>query len=55
MYTRDAHGLIVVYDVTQKASLAAARDIVKEVLDACSDAQEVVVALVGNKSDLTSH
>lgn len=52
MYTQDAHALIVVYDMTQSESLDAAQQYIEDVISVASDPSNIVVALVGNKSDL---
>jgi GTPase SAR1 family protein len=52
MYTQDAHALIVVYDLTHTESLDAAQQYIEDVISSTSDPSNIVIALVGNKSDL---
>lgn len=52
MYTHDAVGLIVVYDMTHSESLDIAIQCIEDVMNNSNDPQNLVVALVGNKSDL---
>lgn len=50
MYYRNANCAVVVYDITQSASLTRAKAWVKELQHQAND--NIVVALAGNKSDL---
>jgi Ras-related protein Rab-5C len=52
MYYRNAHCAVVVYDITQSASLEKARTWIRE-LQRQAD-PSIVIALCGNKSDLAT-
>lgn len=52
MYYRNAHCAVVVYDITQSASLEKARTWIRE-LQRQAD-PSIVIALCGNKSDLAA-
>ncbi|GMM33226.1 Rab family GTPase [Saccharomycopsis crataegensis] len=56
MYYRNAHCAIVVYDITRESSLAKAKNWVSELRKQNSNNanKNMVIALVGNKSDLES-
>lgn len=52
MYYRNANAALVVYDITQEASLERAKSWIKELQRQAS--QDIVIALAGNKLDLES-
>lgn len=52
MYYRNAQAALVVYDITKPASFIKARHWVKELHEQAS--QGIIIALVGNKSDLAN-
>ncbi|KAJ1427842.1 rab-type small G protein, partial [Ochromonadaceae sp. CCMP2298] len=51
-FFRGAHGILLVYDVTDKSSFRSVRDWMKQIKENCDD--DVLVVLVGNKCDLDS-
>ena len=51
MYYQDAEAAIVVYDVTFRGSFDSARNWVRELKESAT-VHDILVALVGNKSDL---
>lgn len=52
MYYRNANAALVVYDITQEASLERAKSWIKELQRQASE--DIVIALAGNKVDLES-
>lgn len=54
-YYRNAHAVILVYGVDEEGTLYALNELVGEAKDTSRQGDNLVLALWGNKSDLSSH